>query len=80
MQKYPHIIKSYACILQIILMVFLFPMSFLLSFGICSLQSCQNKLHYCYQQRSYPMSSYGLNSPEFITMIPSFVLGKLFLE
>ena len=34
--KYPHIIESYACILQIFVLIFLFPMNFQISFGICS--------------------------------------------
>ena len=36
LQKYPHIIESYVSILQIFVMIFLFPMNFLISFGICS--------------------------------------------
>ena len=35
-QKYSHIIKSYACILIIFVIIILFPMNFLTSFGICS--------------------------------------------
>ena len=30
--KYPHITESYACILEIFLIIFLFPMNFLISF------------------------------------------------
>ena len=36
MQKYPHIPESYTCILWIFAMIFLLPMDFLVSFGICS--------------------------------------------
>ena len=35
-QMYPHIIESYACTLQIAIEMFLFPMNFIISFGICS--------------------------------------------
>ena len=35
-KKYPHITESYACILKIFVVIFLLPMNFLISFGICS--------------------------------------------
>ena len=35
-QKYPHIIESYAYVLQIPVTVFLLPMSFLISFSVGS--------------------------------------------
>ena len=35
-QKYPHIIESYACILKIFVVIFLMPINFLISCGICS--------------------------------------------
>ena len=35
-QKYPHITESYACILQIFAIIFLFLMNFLISFVIYS--------------------------------------------
>ena len=35
-QKYPHIIESYACILKIFVFMFLLPINVLISFGICS--------------------------------------------
>ena len=35
-QKYPHVIEWYAFILQIFVMIFLFPMNFVISFGIYS--------------------------------------------
>ena len=38
MQKYPHITESYACILKIFVSMFLLPIHFLVSFGICSTQ------------------------------------------
>ena len=34
-QKYPHIIESYACILKIFVFMFLLPINVLISFGIC---------------------------------------------
>ena len=35
-QKYTHIIESYACILQIFVFMFLFPINVLISIRICS--------------------------------------------
>ena len=35
-QKYPHIIESYACILKIFVFMFLLLINVLTSFGICS--------------------------------------------
>ena len=35
-QKYLHIIESYACILKIFVFMFLLPINVLISFGICS--------------------------------------------
>ena len=35
-QKYPHNIESYTCILKIFAITFLLPINFLISFGICS--------------------------------------------
>ena len=34
-QEYPHIIKSYACILKIFVFMHLFAINVLISFGIC---------------------------------------------
>ena len=36
MLKYPHIIESYACILNILALIFLLPINLLISLGICS--------------------------------------------
>ena len=35
-QKYPHIIESYACILRIFVLIFLFLINVSISLGICS--------------------------------------------
>ena len=35
-QKYPHIIESYACILKIFVLMFLLSINVLISLGICS--------------------------------------------
>ena len=37
-QNYPHIIELHACILQIFVVTFLFPISFIISFRISSTQ------------------------------------------
>ena len=36
MQKYSHVVESYACILKIFVFMFLLPINVLISFGICS--------------------------------------------
>ena len=36
-QKYPHIIESYTCILNILALIFLLPIDLLISSGICSI-------------------------------------------
>ena len=46
MQKYVHIIESYACIVEIFVMMYFFSMNFLISFGNVKPQSYQNILHY----------------------------------
>ena len=44
MQKYLHITESYACILKMLVLMFLFLINALISFGICStLKKNQNK-------------------------------------
>ena len=35
MQKYPHIIELYACVLKTFIVIFLLPINFLISFVIC---------------------------------------------
>ena len=36
MEKYPHITESFACIRKMLDTMFLFPINFLISLGICS--------------------------------------------
>ena len=36
MQKYPHITEPCACILKMFVIMFLLPMNFLISLGMCS--------------------------------------------
>ena len=36
-QRYPHIIELYACILNILALIFLLPINLLISSGICSI-------------------------------------------
>ena len=81
-QKYPHIIESYSCILKtIILVILLFPMNFLISFGMCltpKLSKYVIFLAFTYKAMQWvPIDSYLSRS---ITYAPSFILGKLFLE
>ena len=42
-QKYPHIIESYACILKIFAITIDLSINILISLGICSTASYQNK-------------------------------------
>ena len=37
MQKYPHIIELFDCIRKMLDIMFLFPINFLISLGICSM-------------------------------------------
>ena len=46
MQKYPHNIESYDSVLPIFTVIFLFPMIFLVSFGICSTPRLSSMLHF----------------------------------
>ena len=48
MQKYQHIIELLICILQIIVVIFLFPITVFLEY--IQLQSCQIKLYYYHSQ------------------------------
>ena len=61
--------------------IFLFPMNFLISFGMCStpkLSKYLMLLPFTYKAiQSGPIDSY---SSRFITYAPSLILGKLFLE
>ena len=41
-QKYPHIIESYACILKVFVFMFLLSINALISFGICSTPKLSN--------------------------------------
>ena len=61
-------------------MIFLFPMNFLTSIGRCSTQ----KLSECiillpFTCKAIQWVPIDLNSSRYITYVPSFVLGKLFL-
>ena len=79
-QKDPHIIESSACILWIILVVmFLFPMNFLISFGMYSTAkpfSAYSAIQWV-PTDWVPIDWY---SSRFIIFAPSFILDKLFLE
>ena len=74
-QKYPHSIELYGCIL------FLFSMSFIISFGISLTPKWSRYVMFSvikYNAIQWaPLDSYW---SRFITHAPSFILGKLFLE
>ena len=80
-QNHPHFIESYACILWIFVIICLFQMNFLISFGICSIPKLSKYVTFpafTYNAIQWvPIYSY---SPKFIVDAPSFVLDKLFLE
>ena len=82
MQKYPHITESYACILKMLVIMFLLLINFLISFGICStpkLAKYITVLVFTYNAiQSVPISEY---SSRLIAYASSFILsGKLSLE
>ena len=80
-QNYQHIVESYACTLQIFIIMFLFPANFLVSFGVCptlKLSKYVTLLSFIYKAIQWvPIDSYSLR---FIIYVPPFILGKLFLE
>ena len=79
-QKYPHIIESCACILQIFV-IFLFLMNFLISFGICSnpkLSKCVTFLGFAY--KGIPWLAIDLYPSTILMYVLSFILDKLILE
>ena len=44
MQNHSHITESYACTLKIFVVIFLFPINFIISFGICSTPKLSKKV------------------------------------
>ena len=81
MQKYPHIIELSACILNMFVMMFLFPINLLISLGMCYLPKLSkyiNSLFFTYKGIQC-VSTYAY-SPRFTTHVRFFiVLGKLSL-
>ena len=81
-QKYSHITESYACILKMFACMFLLPINFLISFGICSTPTLSKYVTLLFNEYKaiqwFPISEY---SSTFITHATSFsLLGKLSLE
>ena len=80
-QKHQHIIESIACILKILVMMFLLLMNFQISFGVYSTLKLLRYVTlspFSYKAIQWvPTDSY---LSRFVTYIPSFVLDKLFLE
>ena len=82
MQKYPKMIESYACILNMLVFMFLLAINFLISVGTCSTPKLPKQvrpLFNAYKAIQWvPTSAYLLR---FITYAPSFILsGKLSLD
>ena len=77
LQKYPHIIESFACTLKMFAFMFLFPINFYFFLGYAQDQNYRNRqFHFCYKikQSNVPVSAY---SPRFIMYAASFIfLGK----
>ena len=46
MQKYPHIIESFVCILKILVVIFLLPMNFLFLLEYIQFHSYENMSHF----------------------------------
>ena len=86
-QKYPHIIESSACILNMLVFVFLCPISLLISLGTCSTPKLSNFQNYQHQTslffpyKAIQCVSTSAYSSGFITCAPFFIsLDKLSLE
>ena len=80
-QKYPHIIVTYACILSIFVLTFLFQMNFLISYGLFSTPKLsQYALFSAFTYDAIQWVSIDLDSSRFITYAPFFILDKSFLE
>ena len=76
MQKYSHIIESYA-----LFIILLFPMNFQISFGIYSTPKLSKYIMlFSFTYKAIQWVPIDLYSSRFITYAPSFILGKLFLE
>ena len=80
-QKHPHIIESYTCTLKMFAVIFLLPIIFIISFGICSTPKLPKYITVspftCTAIYWVPIDLY---LSRFITYAPFFILGKLFLE
>ena len=78
-QKYLHIIKSNA---KIFVMIFLFLMNFLISFGIYSNPKLSKEvtLLLLLTYKDIQWVPIVLNSSRFMTYAPSFISDKLFLQ
>ena len=72
-QKYPHIIESYACILKIFVTTVDLSINFLISFGMFYTKIIKVPISFnAYKVIQWvPISEY---SPRFITYAPSFIL------
>ena len=81
MQKYPHIIESFACILQVFVLMFLLYLNFFISFGICSTPTLSKYITPTPMTfKAAQLVYFDLYSSRSITYAPTFTKGKLFLE
>ena len=80
-QKYPLIIESFACILQIFVLIFLFIMIYQFLLENIQLQSYQIMLNYCHLHKTL-FNEFLLicTHQNLIRFATSFISGKLFLD
>ena len=76
-QKYPHIIESFACILEIFVVIRLLPTNFLFLLEYFQLQTYQSILHYHHLHKKLSDEFLLIFNPQDLL---SFILGKLIVE
>ena len=75
MQKYPHIIESFTCILQVFVMIFFLP----INLEYILHQSSQDSFYY-HHSHTKLSDDFLLIHHDLLYMAHTFILGKLFLE
>ena len=80
-QKYPNIIESYVCILKIFVIIYLLPINFLNSSGVCSTPKLSKYVTLSpFPYKAIQWVPIYLYSPRLIAYAPFFITGRLFLE
>ena len=81
-QRYPHIIELSACILNMFVLMFLYPINLLISLGIWSTSKLSKYVtSLFFTHKAIQCGPTSVYSSRFITYVPFFiVLGKLSLK